>query len=432
MSLTTRAMTLICLAFALAIVGAWSTDPTLSQFWKFAAAMILLGLAVEGFLVSRTRISLDVAVPARGYLGRSQRIALVFQNPSRRAVTIEYAPAMPHGITVPEATRRIVAVPGAVSTDPYDIVPTRLGEKTWPVIDARLRGALGLAWWPRKLPVATQFTVGPDLLGDVPDREALAESGAANARARGTGGELLQLREYQPGDPLHRMDWKATARRGALITREYVEDQHLDIVIGLDCGRASRLEAGQLDRLGAFANVAARFAEHAILQDDSIGLVVFAERPQQVIAPSRGQSALIRMRRALEKLTPRPAETSLLEAALRISQVARHRSLVVLFTDLDEAALAGELVRAVRLLQQRHMTIVAGVVSEEVAALEHRMSTGWLDPYISLAASEAQSRRRSNLAALRARGAHVIATRHQELEKAVMQAYMRLRRERRI
>jgi uncharacterized protein (DUF58 family) len=432
MSLTGRALTLICLAFALGIVGTWTEDATVAQFWKFAATLILLGLAVEGFLVIRTRISLDVAVPERGYLGRTHRIAFVFQNPSRRAVAIEYAPAMPHGISVPGATRRIVAVPDAVSTDPYDIVPTRLGDKSWPVIDARLRGPLGLAWWPRKLPVATQFTVGPDLLGHVPNREALAESGIANARARGSGGELLQLRDYQPGDPLHRIDWKATARRGALVTREYLEDQHLDIVIGLDCGRASRLEAGQLDRLGAFANVAARFAEHAILQDDSIGLVVFAERPQHVIAPSRGQNALMRMRRVLEKLAPRQAETSLLEAALRISQVARHRSLVVLFTDLDEAALAGELVRAVRLLQQRHMTIVAGVVSEEVMALERRKSADWLDPYVSLAASEGQSRRRANLAALRARGAHVIAARPLELENAVMQVYARLRRERRI
>ena len=128
MSLTARALTLICLAFAMGIVGTWSEDPTASQSWKFAAALILLGLAVEGFLIIRTRISLDVAVPARGYLGRSHRIAFVFQNPGRRSVAIEYAPAMPHGIDVPGATRQVVAVPGAVSTDPYDVVPTRLGE----------------------------------------------------------------------------------------------------------------------------------------------------------------------------------------------------------------------------------------------------------------------------------------------------------------
>src|SRR5207244_2832953 len=74
--------------------------------------------------------------------------------------------------------------------------------------------------------------------------------GARPRRVAGAGAELHQLRGYVRGDPLARIDWKATARAGALVTREFSEDQHLDILVAIDAGRFSRVRAGALDRLG--------------------------------------------------------------------------------------------------------------------------------------------------------------------------------------
>src|SRR5262245_63646195 len=80
-------------------------------------------------------------------------------------------------------------------------------------------------------------------------------------RTVGAGSELHQLRSYVPGDALARIDWKATARTRKLITREFSEDQHLDVLVAIDAGRLSRVRAGRLDRFGLYANIAARFAE---------------------------------------------------------------------------------------------------------------------------------------------------------------------------
>ena len=86
-------------------------------------------------------------------------------------------------------------------------------------------------------------------------------------------------------------------RRAAvqLVTREFNEDQHLDILIALDAGRFSRVRPGRLDRLGLYANIAARFAQIATPNDDRVGLVVFADRPLAVCAPERGLRAIARL-----------------------------------------------------------------------------------------------------------------------------------------
>jgi uncharacterized protein (DUF58 family) len=125
-----------------------------------------------------------------------------------------------------------------------------------------------------------------------------------------------------PGDPLGSIDWKATARSGRLVAREFSEDQHLDIVLAIDAGRLSRVRAGELDRLGVYANLAARFAEGAVPSDDRVGLVVYADRPLVVSAPGRGRAAVVRIRRGLEGLAPGLAESDPVAAAVRIRTAA--------------------------------------------------------------------------------------------------------------
>ena len=51
----------------------------------------------------------------------------------------------------------------------------------------------------------------------------------------------------------------------------------------------------------------------------------------------------------------------------RIRGMLKHRGLVVLLTDLDDANVADQLARAVRLLSPPHLVVVAGVRSSEIA-----------------------------------------------------------------
>ena len=163
-------------------------------------------------------------------------------------------------------------------------------------------------------------------------------AGETPRRLPGVGVELLQLREYASGDALSRIDWKATARRGALISREYSEAQHLEILLVIDASRASRVRAGELDRLGLYANVAARLAEHAVSVEDRVGVLVYADRMLSACLPDRGLRAVTRLRHALETLETQRGEPDPVAAAIQVRRMLRHRGLVVWLTDLAEPA----------------------------------------------------------------------------------------------
>jgi len=110
--------------------------------------------------------------------------------------------------------------------------------------------------------------------------------------------------------------------RGALVTREFSEDQHLDILIALDAGRFSRVRAGRLDRFGLYANITARFSQLATANEDRVGLVVFAERPLAVCAPDRGWRAVTRLQATLARCAAQPCESDPLAAALQNPDLA--------------------------------------------------------------------------------------------------------------
>jgi len=427
-----RAYFLIVATAVVAIAGIWSTDPALTGLWRWPAVLLLLGLAGEALFIRRMVLRADVDTAARALLGRAQRAAFTFRNESARALTIEFAPVTPAGFEPPPATRS-VTVPAAGSThDAFTLVPLRLGPQSWPNLSVRCLGPAGLAWWSRELPIGRKIAVAPDTLRLSRARPRGRLSDLHGRRVLGAGSELYQLRAYARGDPLARVDWKATARSGQLITREFSEDQHLDILIALDAGRLSRVHAGRLDRFGVYANIAARFAQLATANDDRVGLVVFADQVLAVCAPERGLRAVVRLHGTLARMSAQTRESDPMVAAMRMRALLKHRSLVIVLTDLGATEAAAPLVRAVRLLSPPHLVVVAGIANAEIGALARRVAHTWRDPWVGLAALEQQSRAAAQCLQLQRLGTPVIAAAEEQLQEAIVGEYERLRLRRRI
>jgi uncharacterized protein (DUF58 family) len=74
---------------------------------------------------------------------------------------------------------------------------------------------------------------------------------SVNAPRAGTGTEIFGVREYRPGDPLRRIHWRSTARRGELIVREFEPPAVQNLGIFCDPDPASDVAADQVARLAA-------------------------------------------------------------------------------------------------------------------------------------------------------------------------------------
>lgn len=427
-----RGYLLIVLIALLAIAGSWSEEPAFAGAWMWPAFLLLSGLSIEAWYLRGTRVQLHMEVAERLKLGCVAPGAYAFQHNRSRDLVLQYARVLPASMRQFPEVRNVTLPADEETRDPAEFAPLRLGAGRFGDVPARLLGRFRLAWWSRSLEQDAPFRVAPDSLPRGARPVAGESAGETPRRLPGAGMELLQLREYASGDALSRIDWKATARRGSLISREYSEAQHLELLLVIDAGRASRVRAGALDRLGLYANVAARLAEHAVSVEDRVGLLVYAERPLAACVPDRGLRAVTRLRHALETLESGRGESNPVAAALTVRKLLRHRGLVVWLTDLAEPERNEHLLQALQAVVPRHQPIVAAPRAVEIAKLAAKPADDWRDPSIALAAREHAQRARAQIANLNRRGVVVLDEPDDRLDRAVLDAYLQLRRRRKV
>lgn len=117
------------------------------------------------------------------------------------------------------------------------------------------------------------------------------------------------LREYQPGDELRRIDWKATARRGVLQSRVYEPASSHNLIVCLNAQTIIPAWAGVVsDLLERAVSVAASVARDAHSRRYSVGFISNvsfpdADRPVR-IPPSERPEQLMRVLEALAITTP--------------------------------------------------------------------------------------------------------------------------------
>jgi uncharacterized protein (DUF58 family) len=96
--------------------------------------------------------------------------------------------------------------------------------------------------------------------------------GAIPARVKGIGTEFYGLREYVPMDSLRMVNWKATARRGRLISKEFEDERLGDVVLFVDMRPASRIGEGSLNTVDASVNGALAVAQKVLMERNRLSI----------------------------------------------------------------------------------------------------------------------------------------------------------------
>ena len=138
----------------------------------------------------------------------------------------------------------------------------------------------------------------------------LPPPGIHRLRRPGSGSELLDLRDYQPGDPPKMIAWKPSARRDRLITKEFENDVPVRAVLFLDTSDSVRLGPPGNTLLTRLAGVAAAVAQASAGNRDLVGLTTFDEAEAKTLPPARTKIHLINVLRRL-------AEVSALQPGVR-------------------------------------------------------------------------------------------------------------------
>jgi Protein of unknown function DUF58 len=111
----------------------------------------------------------------------------------------------------------------------------------------------------------------------------------------GSGSELLDLRDYMPGDPPRTIAWKVSARRDRLITKEFESEVPIRCTLFVDTSRSVRLPTRQGTPLQRLIEIAAAVLRSNSERRDLTGLCLFDEQTTRNIRPERSSSHVTRL-----------------------------------------------------------------------------------------------------------------------------------------
>jgi uncharacterized protein (DUF58 family) len=206
--------------------------------------------------------------------------------------------------------------------------------------------------------------ITPELLAQVRrltirSRRAVEEvfSGAYRSAFRGKGLEFAEVREYVPGDDVRSIDWNVTARHGRPFVKRFDEERELTVVVALDLSGSLRFGSRSRTKRDAAAEAGALVALAASRNRDRVGLLLFTDRVELYLPPSKSRSRSLRIVRELVAYEPRGTGTDLNGALAFLGRVLRRRAVLFLISDW----FADSFERPLNLLARRHELVTIEV-----------------------------------------------------------------------
>ena len=177
----------------------------------------------------------------------------------------------------------------------YTVVPRGVGTVTLPGVHVTLADLCGFFTAHRFVNCSQSFRVYPsfvdldDVRPVVKRINAIPTPGIHRLKREGMGFELLELREYVPGDPPKSIAWKVSARRDTLMTRQYESEVPVRTMILFDSSIQTRIGGFGGRLLDQMAFVAMSIARSSMTVRDPVGMTFFDESGFKRINPGMGE-----------------------------------------------------------------------------------------------------------------------------------------------
>ena len=431
MTPTRRLWFLIAVAAAPFVVALF--DPAFVRVGLAIDALIVLAVAADVALTPRPRaIEARVVVDSIVSLGSPERVRVEIANAGGAHGRASARLVVPDHWQGAEAPAPFDLEPRRVVDVDFTATPVRRGRYALGPVHVRYPSLLRLFQRDALCDARAEVKVYPAVSSIkkyqmLVRRLRLREMGFRPQRIRGHGMEFARLREYQPDDDPRLVDWKATARRGHPISREYQVERCQTIMMMVDAGRMLTEEVDGLVKFEYALHAALLLTRVAAEYDDRVGAIVFSDRVERSVAPRKGRAAVAALSEALFDVEPRLCESDYDGAFEHLQLACRKRALVILFTNLVDQETGGLLSGYLAAVARRHVPVCVAIGDRETAGLAHAMPATEDDAYVKAAACRLLSARTRTLSDLQRRGVHVIDATSGQVPVALVNRYLDLK-----
>lgn len=195
--------------------------------------------------------------------------------------------------------------------------------------------------------------------------------GQAQSIFTGRGIDFEDVRPYQPGDDVRRIDWNVTARMREPYVKRYIEERELTFIILLDLSSSGVFTSAEQSKNELAAELCGVFGFSAIRANDRVALALFTDVVEAWIPPGKGEDHVLHMIKSALYHEPQSSGTNITEAIRFLGRVSPRPAVVVVISDFMDDGFD----RAMKSANQRHELLAINLIDQRDFELP---KVGWV------------------------------------------------------
>lgn len=201
-------------------------------------------------------------------------------------------------------------------------------------------------------------------------------AGSYHSVFKGSGLSFEEVREYQPGDDIRRIDWNVTARLNAPFVKRFSEERQRVVLLAMDLSGSLDFTSQFKSKRQVAAELAAVLALAAAANNDRVGLLLFGKKVERYLPPAKRGRTTPRLLQ--EMLTAEATEpgTDLGTALDFLNRLPMRRAVVFLVGDFLGDGYEDGLLR----LGRKHETLALRIVDPRETELPNAGLVALSDP----------------------------------------------------
>ena len=257
---------------------------------------------------------------------------------------------------------------------------------------------------------------------------ALRSLGARTAPRIGKGRDFDRLRDWVRDDDYRDIAWRASARHGRLIVREFRMERSQDVLLCLDQGHRMAARVEQITRLDHAVNAAVLISYVCNRMEDKTSILAFDTAVDKGLPTGRGAAHLRAITAYVTQLEAEYRHTDYLALAASLRRRLHHRTLILILTVLPEREERHDLLRAVDMLAPQHLPLFVALTDRDLRAQAELLPADRNELARTLVARDLHLGRAELTRELRARGAMVVESTAIDWGVDAVNAYIEIKR----
>jgi len=154
---------------------------------------------------------------------------------------------------------------------------------------------------------------------------------------KGSGLEFDDVRSYQYGDDIRRIDWHASAKGHGTFIKTFKEEKEQTVFFLLDVSASQEIGKSGRQKIDLGKEICGVLTLSSIKEDSQVGLICFSDQKEMYVKPGKGPKHGYQLIQKLFSFKPVSYKTNLSKSILLALDMIKRRSVIIIISDfIDE------------------------------------------------------------------------------------------------